>query len=162
MTLGFKSWWQPAVLYFANNKLTLTGRCAPRPHFCSLTSATAASHQVVACIAPVGGSFSKCCSSSMTDLAIGWVSQCRNSHLSKRGLHHIDVCSAYVLQKNMHMTALRKSHSRMALIVQSTLSQACTVKFQPNTQILMLLLSLQSSNAFYWDSAHKHRDTINN
>ena len=53
---------------------TLTGRCAPRPHSCSLTSASTTSNQVVACITTVGCCLSKCWS-SMTNLAIGWISQ---------------------------------------------------------------------------------------
>ena len=41
---------------------TFTSRCTPRPHSCSLTSASTVSHQVVACVTTVGGCLSKCCS----------------------------------------------------------------------------------------------------
>ena len=58
---------------------TLTGRCTPRPSH-SLTSANTASHQVVACVTTVGGCLSKCCSSSMINLAIGWISQIITVH----------------------------------------------------------------------------------
>ena len=54
---------------------TLTGRYTPRPISCSLTSASTVSHQVVACVTTVGGCLSKSCSSSVTNLAIGWISQ---------------------------------------------------------------------------------------
>ena len=59
---------------------TLTGRFTPRPHSCSFTSPGAVSHQVIACITPVGSFISKCCSSSVINLAIGWVSQSTTIH----------------------------------------------------------------------------------
>ena len=54
---------------------TCTGRCTPRPISCSLTSASTVSHQVVACVTTVDGCLSKSCSSSVTNLAVGWISQ---------------------------------------------------------------------------------------
>ena len=58
---------------------TLTSRCTPRPPH-SLTSANTASHQVVAGVTTVGGCLSKCCSSSVINLAIGWISQIITVH----------------------------------------------------------------------------------
>ena len=58
---------------------TLTGRCTPRPHSISLTHASTASHQVVACGTTVGGSLSECCSSG-SNLTIGWVGQNATVH----------------------------------------------------------------------------------
>ena len=54
--------------------LTLARRFIPRPHSCSLTCASF-SLQVVTHITTVGGCLSKCCSSSVTNLTIFWVSQ---------------------------------------------------------------------------------------
>ena len=59
---------------------TVTGGCTPRPHSCSLTCANTVPHQVVAYIATVGRSMSKCCSSSVTNSAIGWISQSTTVH----------------------------------------------------------------------------------
>ena len=55
--------------------LTDAGRLIPRPHSISLTCASAASHQGVACMTTIGGSLSEQCSSSVTNLAIYWDSQ---------------------------------------------------------------------------------------
>ena len=55
--------------------LTDAGRLIPRPIPCSLTCTSAVSHQVVACITTVGGCLFKCCSSGMTNSAIGSVIQ---------------------------------------------------------------------------------------
>ena len=59
---------------------TFTCRCTPRPHSCSLTSASIDSYQVVACITTVGCCLSKSCSSSVTSSAIGWVIQSATVH----------------------------------------------------------------------------------
>ena len=59
---------------------TLTGRSTPKPHSCSLTSLSTIYHQVVACIATVGGCLSKGCSSSVANLAISWVIQSPTVH----------------------------------------------------------------------------------
>ena len=59
---------------------TFTCRCTPRPHSCSLTNASIDSHQSVACITTVGCCPSKCCSSSVTSSAIGWVIQSATVH----------------------------------------------------------------------------------
>ena len=59
---------------------TLTDRCISRPLFCSLTCASTVSHQGVACVTTVGGCLSKGCSTRMTNLAIGWVSQSITVH----------------------------------------------------------------------------------
>ena len=59
---------------------TLTGRFAPRPLSCRLTFASTVPHQVVACITTVGGCLLKCCSSRVTNLAIGWISQDTTVH----------------------------------------------------------------------------------
>ena len=64
---------------------TLTGRCTPRPSPCSLTCASTVSHQVVACVTTVGGCLCKCCSSSVTNLAISWVSQRATVHNCLKG-----------------------------------------------------------------------------
>ena len=68
---------------------TLTGRFTPRPHSCSLTCASTASHQSVACITSVGGCFSICCSSSVTNLANGsdYVSQSTTVHSCQKEEH---------------------------------------------------------------------------
>ena len=60
------------------------GRFTPRPPSCSLTCAIAFSHQVVASITTVGGSLSKCCSSSVTNLAIRWRFQSATVHCQKK------------------------------------------------------------------------------
>ena len=59
---------------------TLTGRCTLQPRSISLTCAKAVSLQVVACITTVGGSLSKCCSSSVTNLAIDGVCEGTTVH----------------------------------------------------------------------------------
>ena len=61
-------------------KHTFTRRCTPRPILCSLTCASNVSHQVVACVTTVRGCLSKCCSSSGSNLTIGWVRQCATVH----------------------------------------------------------------------------------
>ena len=63
---------------------TLTGRCSPRPHSCSLTSESTVTHQVVACVTSVGGCLSKCCSRSVSNTAIGWISQTATVHICQR------------------------------------------------------------------------------
>ena len=72
------------VLRFPITKLlkqhTLTGGDTPRPHSCSLTCVNVLSHQNVACVTTVGGCLSKCCSSRVTNLTIGWVSQSATVH----------------------------------------------------------------------------------
>ena len=59
---------------------TLTGRFTLRPHSCSFTHGSAVSHQPIACITHVCSYFSKCCSSSVINSAIGWVSQRTTVH----------------------------------------------------------------------------------
>ena len=77
---------------------TLTVRCTPRPYSCSLTSASTASHQVVTCIATVGCCLSKCCSTSVTNLAIGWnshsttVHSCQNEEYNNKHMY-LAICS---------------------------------------------------------------------
>ena len=70
-----------------NKVVTLTCRCTPRPHSCRETSASTASHSAVACIATVGGSPSICCSRSVTNSAIGWVSQSTTVHSCEKEEH---------------------------------------------------------------------------
>ena len=78
-------------MYTVYPQPTLAGRCTSRPHSCSLTNAssTTASNelQVEACITTVGGSVLICCSSSVTNLAIGWVSQIATVHHCKLEEH---------------------------------------------------------------------------
>ena len=71
---------------------TCTGRCTPRPIPCSLTSASTVSHQVVACVTTVGGILSKCCSRSVINLAIGWISQIATVHNCEIRIHHVNLC----------------------------------------------------------------------
>ena len=52
---------------------TLTDRCTPRPYPCSLTHASAVSHQVVACITTVGGCLSESGSIGMSNFPIVWI-----------------------------------------------------------------------------------------
>ena len=63
---------------------TLTGRFTPRPHSCGMTCTSTVSHQVVADITTVGGCLSKGCSSSVTNLAIGWLSQSTTVHVCQK------------------------------------------------------------------------------
>ena len=86
------------VIIFAawfNKVATCTGRCTARPHSCRLTSASAASHQVVACITTVVGCLSICCSTSVTNMTIGWVTQsatvlsCQKGKYIKRGILYV-------------------------------------------------------------------------
>ena len=63
---------------------TLTGRFTPRPHSCGMTCTSTVSYQVVACITTVGGCLSKGCSSSVTNLAIGWLSQSATVHVCQK------------------------------------------------------------------------------
>ena len=75
------------VIHGAGWQHTLTGRYTSRPHSCSLTCASVVSHQSVACITTVGGCLSKCCSSSVTNLAIGWVSQIATVHNCQKQIY---------------------------------------------------------------------------
>ena len=68
-----------ACFHYAHG-CTLTVRCTPRPDTCILTCASTVSHQVVSCITTVGGSLSQCCSSSVINLAIDWISQSATVH----------------------------------------------------------------------------------
>ena len=54
---------------------TLTGRSTPRTTACSLACVSNTPQQGVPWITTVGGCLSKCCSSSVTNLAFGWVIQ---------------------------------------------------------------------------------------
>ena len=54
---------------------TLTGRSTPRTTACSLACVSNTPQQGVPWITTVGGCLSECCSSSVTNLAFGWVSQ---------------------------------------------------------------------------------------
>ena len=82
---------------------TLTGWCIPRPPSCILTSASTVSHQVVACVTTVGGYLSKCCSSSVINLATGWISQiatvhnCQNEEYIVIFLHLLEVIMVITL-----------------------------------------------------------------
>ena len=49
-----------------------------------MTYTSAVSHQVVACITTVGGCLSEGYSSSVTNLAIGWVSQSTTVHVCEK------------------------------------------------------------------------------
>ena len=80
----------------------MTDRCIFWPLSCSLTQASTVSHQVVASVTTVGGFLLKCCSSSVTDLAIGWNSQSATVH-NCRGLHHVNV-SYLILQLMFKLT----------------------------------------------------------
>ena len=68
---------------------TLTGRFTPRPLSCSLTRASTVSHQIVACVTAVHGCLSECCSSRVTNLAIGWISQNTTVHNCQNEQHNI-------------------------------------------------------------------------
>ena len=59
---------------------TFTGRCIPRPISFCLTSANTVSYLVVACVTTVGGYLSKCCSSTVINNAIRWISQSATVH----------------------------------------------------------------------------------
>ena len=85
---------------------TLTGRFTPRPHSVSLTCASIVSHQVVACVTTVGGCLSKCCSSSVTNLSIGWVSQSVTvNHCWRKDDHITIMCHIqYLLSKITRQT----------------------------------------------------------
>ena len=67
---------------------TLTGRFAPRPLSCRLTCASTVSHQIVACVTAVGSCLPKCCS-SVTNLAIGWISQDTAAHNCQNKQHNM-------------------------------------------------------------------------
>ena len=87
---------------------TWTGRGTPRPISISLTSAGTVSHQVVACATTVGGVLSKCCSSSVTNLTIGWVSQSITVHNCLKGeythrYHTCTVSGITVYQANLQL-----------------------------------------------------------
>ena len=70
---------------------TLTVRCNSRPHSCSLTHASAVSHQVVTWITTVVCCLSKC-SSCMIDYAISWVFQSTTVHSCKMRYTLVHMC----------------------------------------------------------------------
>ena len=96
---------------------TLTGGCIPRPQPCSLTCAITTSHQVVSCIATVVGSLSKCCSSSVSNTAIVWVSQRATIHSCRMNLYY-----TFQTTYTMHV-CLIKNYQKSTLSLQST----CTI-----------------------------------
>ena len=65
---------------YAPMQHTLTVRFTPWPDSTSLTYTSAVSNQIVACITTVGGCLSVCCSSSVINSAIGWISQNTTVH----------------------------------------------------------------------------------
>ena len=65
----------PHVAMWGEEQCTLTGRCTPRPVSCSLTCLNIVSNQPVPCTTTVVGCLSICCSSSVMNTAIDWVSQ---------------------------------------------------------------------------------------
>jgi len=74
------SFWDRVYSNIITSSCTLTGRCTLRLHSCSLTSASIISYQVEACITTVDGCLFKCCSCSVTNLAIDWISQIATIH----------------------------------------------------------------------------------
>ena len=82
---------------------TYTGRCIPRPISCSLTSASTVSHHVVACVTTVGGCLSKCCSRSVSNLAIDWISQTATVHNCQK---YITSCKHMLLHTWTRITNL--------------------------------------------------------
>ena len=79
--LKSKKWPNKPQYRWYTQQNTVTGRCTPRPNSCSLTSTCTVSHQaVVACVTTVVGCLSKCCSSCVINLAIGWISQIATVH----------------------------------------------------------------------------------
>ena len=95
---------------------TLTGRCTPRPHSCSLTCASTVSHQVVACVTTVGGCLSKCCSRSEINLAISWVSQTATVHNCLKG----EYTHTYHASTVSGITDYNDSMRHLTLCTQST------------------------------------------
>ena len=59
-----------------------------RPQSCSLTSVSVASNQIVTFITTVGGSLSECCSSSVTNTAILWISQSTTVYNCQKEKYH--------------------------------------------------------------------------
>ena len=92
-----------SVVHIHAYQCTLTGRFTPTPYSSRLTSTRTVSNQVIACITMVGGCLSKCCSSSVINLAIGWIIQSTTVHSCEKELDtpcmYIDISTSFEFMK---------------------------------------------------------------